>query len=272
MPTITPNFSDATRPEFGQQYELWLNQNCGILSLAPYQNNYKIVTEQLRDSFTKSSFWTKLLADLKEVDDQYTIDFKFPLISTFSPDVLIKPWNSLIEKSFRRNVAQNTNFPEPPDAGWVIPPEWFSLTKDIVRTSIIVKYIDGVPLVLKKLIERAQAEKLDYEHELQTREDGYYGAHFNLHLPCSIPTMAWETERREIIFEIQITTQIKDVIKRLLHSYYEDHRVRGKKSLLADIAWNYKDDEFVATYLGHILHYVEGMIIEARDRRRERNA
>ena len=34
--------------------------------------------------------------------------------------------------------------------------------------------------------------------------------------------------------------------------------------------WNYKGDEFTANYLGHILHYVEGMIMEIRDKQEER--
>ncbi|KKK63816.1 hypothetical protein LCGC14_2990500, partial [marine sediment metagenome] len=31
--------------------------------------------------------------------------------------------------------------------------------------------------------------------------------------------------------------------------------------------WDYRSDEFAANYLGHILHYVEGMIIDVRDKR-----
>jgi len=72
--------------------------------------------------------------------------------------------------------------------------------------------------------------------------------------------------------EIQVTTQIKEVIKNLLHTYCESRRTTGVRPRLSDIAWNYREEEFAATYLGHILHYVEGMIIEVRDRRRARDA
>lgn len=66
-----------------------------------------------------------------------------------------------------------------------------------------------------------------------------------------------------------MTTQIKDVIKRLLHKYYEERRMPGT-TYNADWRWNYRSDEFIANYLGHILHYVEGMILEVRDRSKER--
>lgn len=84
--------------------------------------------------------------------------------------------------------------------------------------------------------------------------------------------MDWSKEIRPVRLEIQVTTQIKEVIKNLLHTYCESRRTTGVRPRLSDIAWNYREEEFAATYLGHILHYVEGMIIEVRDRRRARDA
>jgi hypothetical protein len=43
-------------------------------------------------------------------------------------------------------------------------------------------------------------------------------------------------------------------------------------SSIEEISWNYRNDQFITTYLGHILHYVEGMIIEVRDREGVKNA
>jgi hypothetical protein len=180
--------------------------------------------------------------------------------------VLISP------ETYRKNVLENGKFPEAPADGWCLPPGWYSQIHDIVRTTIVVKYIDGVPLVLKRLGDIASATGLASSGNLETREDGYYGAHFNCHKECEIPTMDWSKETRLIDLEIQVTTQIKDVIKQLLHTYYEAHRMTGLPARLSDIAWNYREEEFVATYLGHILHYVEGMIIEVRDRRRVQDA
>jgi hypothetical protein len=44
--------------------------------------------------------------------------------------------------------------------------------------------------------------------------------------------------------------------------------MEGKTLDISDISWKYDSDQFISAYLGHILHYVEGMIIEVRDRKR----
>ena len=62
-----------------------------------------------------------------------------------------------------------------------------------------------------------------------------------------------------------MTTRIKDVIKTLLHTYYETRRLEVGHGG-ADWMWNYKSGECATNYLGHILHYVDGMIVEVRDR------
>jgi len=55
---------------------------------------------------------------------------------------------------------------------------------------------------------------------------------------------------------------------RLLHKYYEERRKKLKKE---DIIWqwDWRSDEFSANYLGHILHYIEGMIMEIREKQRK---
>lgn len=65
--------------------------------------------------------------------------------------------------------------------------------------------------------------------------------------------------------EIQISTSVKEIIKKLLHIHYENRRLNNTDngSLWQ---WDYKGDEFIASYLGHIIHYVEGMIVTLRDR------
>jgi hypothetical protein len=53
-----------------------------------------------------------------------------------------------------------------------------------------------------------------------------------------------------------------------LHKYYEERRKRIKEENIK-WQWNYKSDEFTVNYLGHILHYVEGMIMEVRETQKE---
>src|SRR5665213_2969288 len=112
MPSATNIFSADNRPKFGEEYEVWLAQNHDLVSLSSHRNNYLVVSRELRDNFMSSAFWQNFLPDLKEIDDSYAISFKYPLIATFAPEVLIKPWDSFFEKSYRKNISQNTNFPD----------------------------------------------------------------------------------------------------------------------------------------------------------------
>ncbi|MGB4697792.1 MAG: hypothetical protein WBH08_08095, partial [Methanothrix sp.] len=98
------------------------------------------------------------------------------------------------------------------------------------------------------------------------RDEGYYALHMNIRQNYLVKEMNWTEETKIISFEIQITTQLQDVIRRLLHEDYEEKRTER----VADEKWqwNYKSEEFSTNYLGHILHYVEGMIMDVREKGR----
>jgi hypothetical protein len=53
----------------------------------------------------------------------------------------------------------------------------------------------------------------------------------------------------------------------MLHTHYEDRRMRAGSS--DDWKWDHRSDEFATNYLGHILHYLEGMIVVTRDKQEE---
>ena len=65
--------------------------------------------------------------------------------------------------------------------------------------------------------------------------------------------------------EIQITTEFKEMIKGLLHKYYDINRKMIKDDDYK-WQWDYKNEQFVPNYMGHIAHYLEGMIVEIRDK------
>ena len=80
--------------------------------------------------------------------------------------------------------------------------------------------------------------------------------------------MPWGTETVSVQIEIKITTQIKEVIQKLLHGYYEKKRMEAKMIKKKDVKWqwDYRSNEFNVNYLGHIIHYIEGVIINIRDK------
>ena len=79
--------------------------------------------------------------------------------------------------------------------------------------------------------------------------------------------MDWDTGEKSIGFEIQVTTQLQEVIRKMLHSYYVDRRASGTNEGKG-WQWRFRDEEFSTNYLGHILHYLEGQIVEIREKRK----
>ena len=162
---------------------------------------------------------------------------------------------------------ENEVFPEPPIEGWILPENWYSRIDDILRTLIVVKYLDGVEFIIAKIRSLCEEIEKDFECIFQAREVGYYAVHLYLKEEFEIPRMDWDTVKVITAIEIQITTQLQEVIRKLLHKYYEERRMLppGTERMWQ---WDYRSDEFATNYLGHILHYIEGMIMDIREKER----
>jgi hypothetical protein len=125
---------------------------------------------------------------LRDVDAKYQVSNDYSLIPGAGPVLVAKPWRSFLYKTYRKNILGNPDFPNAPTGGWFLPPNWFGRIHDIVRTTIEVKYLDGVRLVLAALSELADQEGILCEAELEARVDGYYGAHFQCDFACQVRT------------------------------------------------------------------------------------
>jgi ppGpp synthetase/RelA/SpoT-type nucleotidyltranferase len=254
------------RPESIPQYLDWLKKSRGIEISDRNRTHFDAVAAKVKRDLEESPNWRELREAMREWDSEYRIETGYTLLMDDQMELLTKSYDSFLLKTFRKNVLVNPNWPDPPPDGWLIPPHWFSQIGDILRTLVVVKYLDGVEFLAERIrglfTENSVACKLFYE----AREEGYYAAHLYADMDFEIPAMNWDTEQSVISAEIQISTQLQEVIRRLLHAYYEDRR----RKLPADEKWqwDYRSDEFVANYLGHILHYVEGMIVEVRERQR----
>ena len=159
----------------------------------------------------------------------------------------------------------NQNWPSAPQSGWLKPCQWFSRVDDLIRTTLVVKYLDGIDFIVDRLGKSAEKHDLKHRTHFEARDEGYYAAHFYVYYDLSIPTLDWDSTTARIALEIQVTTQLQEVIRRLLHSYYRDKR-SSKLSQDRPWQWQYRSEEFAANYLGHILHYLEGMIVEIREK------
>jgi ppGpp synthetase/RelA/SpoT-type nucleotidyltranferase len=255
------------KPKNIEQYKDWLKSQHGISLSEKNENYYNSVAVRVKSDFEKSEFWLRLQSELQNLNQRYYIDTGYYLFTTNTPPTLvIKPYSSLLLKSFRKNILNNKDWPKAPDNGWVLPENWLTNTNDIVRTYFVTKYLDGVEFLCNAVSKIANELGLDCKVDFEAKDDGYYAAHFYVYIEYDVPTESWESVKLKIPVEIQITTQLQEVIKNLLHSYYEKKRTTSTP-VGVKWQWDYRSNEFSANYLGHILHYVEGMIMEVREKK-----
>lgn len=258
---------DEKKPKNMEEYIRWLRSKHDVEISPRTAVHYESVTNRVKSELERSDFWTNLTRNLREYDDEYRIVTGYPLLARTDLQVLVKPYSSFLLKTFRKNVIDNKYWPDEPGGGWVLPENWFSKINDILRTLIVVKYLDGVQFMSDRVKTLCGEHDQKCRTFFEAREEGYYAAHLYTKQRFEIPSFTWDTERVDVSIEIQVTTQLQEVIRRLLHTYYEDHRRQGTRK--EKWQWDFRSEEFSANYLGHILHYVEGMIMEVREKQKE---
>jgi hypothetical protein len=258
------------KPKDIEEYKKWVEEKHGIKISDRTRTHYESVTIKIKRDFEKSDFWTQLIGSLKEYNEEYLLKTGYPLLATgFKPKLDIKPFDSFLLKTFRKNIIENKRWPDEPEGGWILSNNWYSRINDIIRTLFEVKYLDGVEFIISKVKSICKDRNMECRVFLKATEEGYYAAHLYTKQEFEIPRVTWDTERVDISIEIQITTQLQEIIRKMLHKYYEERRRRLEREEGIKWQWNYKSDEFVSNYLGHILHYVEGMIMEIREKQKE---
>jgi len=260
------------KPKNIDEYTKWLRESQRIAISKREEEYYKTTSQRIRDDFERSPFWRGLTLQLKEYHDEYLIATGYPLLveRDTPPTIFVKPFNSVLQKSYRKNILDNKNWPQPPQDGWWLPDTWFTRVSDIVRTLIGVKYLDGVEFLIEHIKAYSEPQGVKCNAILEARDEGYYAAHLYIRQTFEIAKRSWDTEKIGMSVEIQITTQLQEVIRKLLHSYYESARSREKSRADMKWQWNYRSEEFTANYLGHILHYMEGIIMEVREKQRQK--
>ena len=237
-----------------------------------YGNYYKQAVRSLRENLASSDYWKGLGELLQNINIEYKERYHCNLLETTNlPTIYVKTIGSVIDKAYRKDYIQNEKWPEEPIDGWVLPNNWFVKLNDILRTTIVVKYLDGVSFLLDHLKQYAEKNGCDFTYDYEARENGYYAAHTGTRIMLAMPRISdWEDEIIPVNLEIQITTQLQTLIKDLLHSYYEQDRLKvSDENVLWQ--WDYTNDRFNTNYMGHIVHYVEGMVVSLRNKQMNKN-
>lgn len=259
----------SDKPKNMKEYKRWLSEKFKAQIDDPTRNHYESIALRVKETFAASSLWQLILSELPNLGEEYYLATHYQLLAAPSekPQLLIKPFDSFLLKTFRKNVVENTSWPEEPKDGWLEPANWIARANDIVRTCITVKYLDGVEFLLHRLHKLAEREESKAWKYYVGGVDGYYAGHLYISRIYEVPKRNYDTESIAVTGELQITTQIHEVIRRLLHKHFERRR-KKLSSRPEEWQWDYRSEEFATNYLGHILHYVDGMIMDLRERKR----
>ena len=262
------------KPENPRKYIIWWNNNFEPKIDLSARNLYRDVSTFVMHDFKRSDAFTTLIHQLHNYNAEYRLSFGYDLLMKKPEEIELesKEWDKFILKVWRKNVVQNVNWDTEnwdkekckPNGDWVTPDNWYDKIHDIVRTRTVVKYFDGVKFLLDRMYNHFVHYDFICKPDWEAREEGYYAAHLSIIHDYSLP-VGIEIQKRKVSIEIQVTTQIKDVITDLTHKYYERKRETLK---LPDTKWqwDYECSEFAPNYIGHMLHYIEGAVMQIRNR------
>lgn len=187
-------------------------------------------------------------------------------------ELVPKSYQSIVNKSWRQNVIWNSRWPKPPRPrvagidqpdGWTTPENWYSRFDDIVRGTIVLRYIDGPQFLAEALAQYCSTHGIKASVESRALDEGYYAYHFYLQVPVVLLKQDWSELRGNVWVEIQLTTQLQEVARDLTHTFYAVRRLETKRD--NEWKWDHGSERFKAAYISHSLHLIEGLIVELRD-------
>lgn len=180
------------------------------------------------------------------------------------PELVIKPYKSVVEKTYRQNVLWNKGFPKPPREGWFNHQNVFHRLNDLVRGSMVCRFIDGPAFVANTIQEYANEYGLACRQYSQERDDGYYAFHVYISFPVTVFDLHWNKSTINTEIEIQVTTQLQEVLRSLTHKFYETQRLQASDEG-GKWKWDFSSSRFKVGYLSHTLHLLESVILESRE-------
>jgi len=148
----------------------------------------------------------------------------------------------------------------------------FGKINDLVRSKIVCRHINEPAIIAQEILKLAQGVNLKASGRAQTKDEGYYAHHGYISVPVSLVNRAWQEFEESVRFEIQITTEMQNMLYELTHTFYDKERHIVPKDPHS-WKWDYRSARFSASYLSHTLHLVEGMILQLyEDIEREKHA
>ena len=231
-----------------------------------HEAHYEHHSTSLVSAFEQTEFWMEFVKELSHLSERRNVEGGLPLLAHAgtSPVVVSKPWESLLNKCYRANVLNNKDFPRPPPKGWITEKNWLCRIHDIVRTTVVVRYLEGISTVIDLLEEVAAVNgAVTLNVDYKARDEGYYAVQVSIPMRLQYGVSGWTGLFADIQVELQLCTQIQEVVRLLTHDLYKKRRVKLRAPGYR-WQWDCESDEFVPNYLGHMLQYADGMIMTSR--------
>ena len=174
-----------------------------------------------------------------------------------------KGYASVVNKIYRRNCHWNRNWPNKPKGGWIKFSDVYSIFDDIIRGTIVTRYLDGGELIGQQLSEIGDKHSIAVEVSPRATDQGHYAWHVYITTPHDV-IVDGTVQTVELKCEIQIITLLQSVLKGLTHQFYEKSRI-ADAGRPVERRWQFHSPEFKGEYLGHTLHLVDSMLVELRE-------
>lgn len=176
----------------------------------------------------------------------------------------IKSFESAIRKAHRSNVVFNRRFPKEPERGYIDVGDIYQSIDDLLRTRLICKYLDGPKFVCDQLEASCKRDGIEYIYRDLGTDAGYYAWHFYFKTAVEIMTDG-VVSTQSMWVEIQLSTQLAEVITSLTHGLYEERRTGANPFAGSKWKWDANSPHFRSAFLGHGLHLLEGLIQTLKD-------
>ncbi len=254
------------RPDDIQTFVEWLSTKGEIID-DKWERWFKMSSNSVLATIEDHPFFSGLTQMLGTAALEYKAKTGSDLfVNSAPPDLRFytKSPEATVNKLFRVNVVWNQRWPSAPKKGWVHPYELFGGLDDIVRTRWTCKYFDGPAFVLERLESLATSHSLAFESGTRELDEGYYSHHAYITADVEIVDVNFAAKQTKATLEIQLTTQLQEVLQNLTHKQYEERRVVFQPDRKA-WKWEHTSDAFRTAYLGHTLHLLEGLILDLRD-------
>lgn len=230
------------------------------------RSRYELNVSNALSTVEQHAFWQGLVARLEEASKEYRQAHGVDLCG-FTPQpvaLLKKPYDSVVNKTYRHNVTWNRNWPgAPKKVGWLTPTTVYRELDDLLRCTIVCSFIDGPGKLAESLSAQAKASGLASIVRPVALDEGYYAQHLYLTFPLDV-SIESKVARVPLRVELQLVTQPQQLVRHLTHKYYKEQRSLPYTER-ESWKWAFSTNQFRARYLSHALHLLEALILDVRD-------